>query len=82
MSPTKPKSIQGYVSPSKSFGPCPLCVEAEAMPLQSQVDERSESAKEQPAASIQDQLYSIELQTRRHTEGFLTGLILCLVNKT
>jgi hypothetical protein len=52
------------------------------MPLQSQVDERSESAKEQPAASIQDQLYSIELQTRRHTEGFLTGLILCLVNKT
>lgn len=44
------------------------------MPLQSQVDERSEPAKEQPAASIQDQLHTIELQTRRHTEGFLTGL--------
>ena len=62
------------------FGSCSRCGEAEAMPLQSQLDEQIKSGKEQPVASIQDQLHTIELQTRRNTEGFLTGLILCLVN--
>ena len=47
------------------------------MPLQSQVDEGIASSKEQPAASIQGQLHTIGLQTRRHTDGFPTGLILC-----
>ena len=36
------------------------------MPLQSQ-DEQIESAKEKPAASVQDQLHTIELKTRRNT---------------
>ena len=43
------------------------------MPLQSQVDDGIASAKEQPAASIQGQLHTIGLQTRRHTDGVPTG---------
>ena len=57
---------QVCVSPCTSFDNYSICIEAEAMPLQSQ-DEQIESAKEKPAASVQDQLHGIELKTRRNT---------------